>query len=130
MPVIWYSLNCGEVHTLFYIPHVANIGLAVGLSVGLFFFLIFIATPFCVVVAVYYASRSRARTVRTRVVASTPPAGTTTATVVTSGQTNETSLDAAPTAYYPAPQHRKPVDKDAQLLPPPSYDAASAPPQV
>ena len=64
-------------------------------------------------------------------VASTPPAGTTTATVVTSGQTNETSLDATPTAYYPAPQHLKPVDKDAQLtnqLPPPSYDAAS--PQV
>ena len=108
--------------------YTANLGLIVGLPVGLFLLLAFIITPFCIIVGVCYASRRRPQTVRTRVAPTTPPpAGT---TVITSDQTNETSSATPPTAR----QHRKPVYKDSQLsyqLPPPSYDAAVAyPPQV
>ena len=131
----------------------ANVGLAVGLSVGLFFALCCCGVPICIVVTIYCRAKKRVRNTRTRVVATTPSTGP---SVVTS--TRDTSFTNTPTTYpyprqpYPTqftpnpysaqftpapystqftptpyPTQPQPVYKDAQFSygeAPPSYDAA------
>ena len=99
-----------------------------GLSVGLFFLLLFIGIPICIVIIYYRVTSrsSRCPTVQTRVVATTPSSGGT--TVVTS---NQTSSPAAPVPYY----QLQPFYRDAQLSDhnaPPSYTAfpSQATPQL
>ena len=91
-----------------------NVGLVVGLTVGLFSLFLFIGIP--VILACCVATKSRRRpTVQTSVVAATPSTGGT--TVVTS---NQVSSLAAPVTQ---PQYQ--LFKCAQEAPP-SYDAATA----
>ena len=84
-----------------------NTGLAVGLSLGLFFLFCFIAVPLIIVCIVfYYARRNRRRAVvYTRIVSSDPPPVCNT-TVVTSGQNTNANPPAATSgAMYPAQQY-------------------------
>ena len=122
----------------------ANVGLVVGLTLGLFFGVCFLALPICIGVAIYCNAKKRVRNIRTRVVATTPSTGP---SVVTS--TRDTSFTNTPTTYpyprqpYPTqftpapystqftpdpyPTQPQPVYKDAQFSygeAPPSYDAA------
>ena len=94
-----------------------DVGLVVGLTVGLFSLFLFIGIPVCVFILAYcVATKSRSRpTVQTRVVATAPSTGGT--TVVTS---NQVSSLAAPVTQ---PQYQ--LYKCAQDAPP-SYDAATA----
>ena len=77
-----------------------NVGLAVGLTVGLFFglgCLCCCAVPSCIGVIVYCDGKKRARNTRTSVIATTPSTGP---SVVTS--TRDTSFTNTPTTYpYP-----------------------------
>ena len=118
-----------------------NMGLAVGLTLGMFFGL---AVPIFIGVTVYCRAKKSVRNIRTRVVTTTPSAGP---SVVTS--TRDTSFTNTPNAYpyprqtYPAqftpapysaqfnpppyPTQPEPIYKDPQLSygeAPPSYDAA------
>ena len=88
-----------------------NIGLAVGLSVGIFFLLLFIGVPICIFGIVFCVSANRRRpTVRTQVV-STTSGGT---TVVAANQ-SAASAHVNP----PPPQQQQTAYKEA----PPSYTA-------
>ena len=93
-----------------YVVNVGNVGLAVGLSVGLFFLIAVITLLICVVVGIYMMRRPRR--VRSH-----------TATVLAYGQTSETSFNAAPPAH--PTQHQQQADRDAQQLHRPSYDKAT-----
>ena len=98
-----------------------NVGLAVGLSVGL---LALIGVLQCFFMRVYCLYRRKKHSVRSRVVATNPSAGTT--TLVTSNQT-ETSVAA------PMPYPQEPVYKDTQFSSqeaPPSYADVTALPQA
>ena len=124
-----------------------NVGLAVGLTVGLFFGLGCVCccgVPSCIGVIVYCDGKKRARNTRTSVVATTPSTGP---SVVTS--TRDTSFTNTATTYpyprqphptqftpapysaqftpAPYPTQPQPVYKDAQFSygeAPPSYNAA------
>ena len=109
-----------------------NLGLAVGLSMGL---ILCMALPICIGVAIYCKAKRRKRNVRTLVIATAPSSGP---TLVTS--TRETSFTTTPTAYCTQPSptqftpppystQPQPVYKDAQLSSgeaPPSYEDALA----
>ena len=106
----------------------ANVGLAVGLSVGLFIFFIGVPSFICVLVFCIIKKQNRRRTVQTRVVTTTPSAGAT--TVLTSNQNTSLTTPAPVATPYPTQQ---PLYKDTQFSnqdAPPSYDAATAFPQV
>ena len=95
-----------------------------GLSVGVVFLILVIGVPLCIVMGVYCLSRKSNRPVQTRIVATAPMAGATTA--VTSSQAGTST--AAP-VQYPL----QPVYKDAQFSSPsapPSYTDATAYPQA
>ena len=95
-----------------------------GLSVGLVFLILVIGVPICIVMGVYCLSRKSNRPVQTRIVATNPVAGATTA--VTSSQAGTST--AAPVQYS-----LQPVYKDAQFSnqdAPPSYANAIAYPQA
>ena len=92
-----------------------NVGLVVGLSVGLFSLLAFVSVPIIAVVVIYYVSR-RKRIVQTRVVSTTPSAGV--SSVVTSRHS---------TASYTPLVMQDPNYEDNMVCAPPSYeDACSA----
>ena len=94
-----------------YCTDTVNIGLAVGLSVGIFFLLLFIGLPICIFGIVFCVSANRRRpTVRTQVV-STTSGGT---TVVAANQS------AASAHVNPPPPQQQTAYKEA----PPSYTAA------
>ena len=97
----------------------------VGLAVGLFFLILVIGVPLCIVMGVYCLSRKSNRPVQTHVVATAPSAGAT--TVVTSSQAGTSS--AAP-VQYPL----QPVYADTQFssapLPYPDATAYSQAAQV
>ena len=100
--------------------YTVNVGLAVGLSVGLFFFLVCcVGVPICIALCVVHAANRRHPTVRTDVVATTPRGRT---TVVTANQATATSapivLPSAPVVQPPLQQHKKP--RPPTLLPLPS----------
>ena len=98
-----------------------NVGLVVGLTVGLsFLFITCVGVSALVVCALCAENKRRRSTVRTHAVATTPSGGT---TVVTANQASTTS---APIAQPPLQQQ---VYKDAQFSSqeaPPSYTTATA----
>ena len=92
-----------------------NVGLAVGLSVGLFFFLVFMGVPICVVLAICYVQRRRRPIFQTRVVAAQPGVST---VVAQQG----TSFSSAQPAAYPvqAPYPVQPQQQYYPTQPPPA----------
>ena len=94
----------------FFNPSGINVGLAVGLSLGLLTLILLIGTPLCI-----FLSGRANRSVRTRAVATNTSTRTT--TVVTSNQTGTSTV-------APAPYSQEPVYKDTQFSSqgaPPSY---------
>ena len=102
----------------------ANVGLAVGLSVGLFiFFCIGVPSFICILVFCVVYNQRRRPTIQTRVVSTMPSTGAT--TVVSSNQNTSFSTSAPVAAPYPTQQ---PVYKGAQFSSqdaPPPYDDAT-----
>ena len=101
--------------------HTVNVGLAVGLSVGLTSLLLFIGIPICVIlVGVFMANRRSRPIARTHIVATTPTAGT---TVVTAAQTTSAAAPATQPLqqYYPAEFKTGPQEA------PPPYPGSSYP---
>ena len=107
----------------------ANVGLAVGLSVGFFiFFFVGVPSFICILVYRFIHKQNGRRTVQTRIITTTPSTGTT--AVVTSNLDTSFTTPAPVAAPHPTQQ---PVYKDANFsnqAAPPSYDAATAFPQV
>ena len=102
-----------------------NVGLAVGLSVGLTFMSLIIGIPICFGVIVCYKVHRSRRPLQDNVVATTPATG---ATVVTPNQTTPT---ANPNVYVQSQHPQQPqeaVYEDVQFgsqVALPSYDAAT-----
>ena len=120
-----------------------NVGLAVGLSVGLFVLVLFIGVPLCIIVRIYCFSGRKTHLVRTRVVATTASAGITTSNQTgtstaapydqtgtsTAALSNHTRTSTAAPVAYP----QEPVYKDTQFSnqdAPPSYTDAIALPNA
>ena len=97
-----------------------NVGLAVGLSIGIFALILLTVLPLLIFMGIYCVSRRKNRPVRTRVVASNPSVGTT--TLVTSNQAGIST--AAPIPY---PQYKETQFSSQEA--PPSYSDVTALPQ-
>ena len=124
-------INCLLIHFLNLCILTVNTGLAVGLSLGLFFLFCFIAVPLIIVcVIVYCARRNRRRTVvYTRIVATAPPSVGT--TVVTSGQNTNANPPAATSgAIYPAQQYPTVVAPPGHPIQQPGTTYPADPPPV
>ena len=106
----------------------ANLAAAIILPIVAILLCIGCPVFFCVLICCIIRRQNRRRTVRTHVVTTTPSAGET--TVVTSNQNSSLTTPAPVAAPYPTQQ---PVYKDAKFSnqdAPPSYDVATAFPQV